>query len=412
MTACARDHGDIVHCRVLGMSAFLLNHPDDVEHVLLTRAKNYLKGFKRQRTNSPFGQGLLLSDGSVWQRQRRLMQPPFNKSAIAAHSDAMRVGVQDHLQSWASGEVRVIDHEMKTLTLKVFLRMLVGSEESYDIRGLERVFEGLEEHFDRVFSSPIQLPAWAPTPGNRHFRRSLGQLDARISELIRVRREQPSDDLLSFIIRSADREDGISDALLHDEVLSLFLAGHETTALCLTYTLYLLAKHPEVEGRLAEECQSVLGDRPPSITNLHAMPYAAQVVTESLRLYPPIYAMVREPLEDDTIRGYSVPAGSLVVLPQWVIQRDARFFDEPEEFRPERWTEDFSRQLPRFAYFPFGGGARLCIGNHLALMETALLLVSLVQRYRFERLAEEPLELACAITMRPKRAVKLRVTAR
>lgn len=406
MTESLRRHGDVVYSRVLGMETYLLGHPEDIEQVLLTRGKQYVKGFRKERAESPFGQGLLLSDGAVWQRQRRLVQPAFHRPRMAEHAPVMVDVTRRMVESWQDGEVRQLDREMMRLTLRIFLETLVGAE-GHDMRRLEETFTVLSEEYERLLRSPVQLPDWLPLPGRMRFGRALGYLKGRIASLTRGTR--PTEGLLSALLASQDDEGGMSEQLLQDEVLSLFLAGHETTALNLTYTCYLLARHPEVEALLVEEVRRVLGDRPATYDDLPALSYASKVITESLRLYPPVYAMVREPLEDDELRGYRIPRGSLVVLPQWVVHRDRRYFEAPDDFRPERWTEEFERSLPRFAYFPFGGGQRLCIGNHFALVEATLVLVTMVQRFCVELVSNEPLELSAAVTMRPKRGLRMRL---
>ncbi len=407
MSESLRQYGDIVHSRVLGLDAYLLGHPDDIEQVLLTRGKQYVKGFRKQRADSPFGNGLLLSEGAVWQRQRRLVQPAFHRAKMAEHAPAMVDVTRRMVDSWQDGATVCLDREMMRLTLRIFLETLIGSE-GHDMQRLEETFSVLSVEYERLLRSPVRLPEWLPLPSMVRFRQAIGYLKGHIASLTR----KPPEGLLSTLLASKDEEGGMSEQLLQDEVLSLFLAGHETTALNLTYTWYLLAKHPEVEARLIEEVDRVLGDRPATYEDLHALSYAGKVITESLRLYPPVYAMVREPLEDDELRGYRIPAGSLVVLPQWVVHRDRRFFEAPEDFRPERWTEEFERSLPRFAYFPFGGGQRLCIGNHFALVETVLALVTMIQRFRVELVSGAPLELSAAVTMRPKKSVRARLVRR
>jgi cytochrome P450 len=273
------------------------------------------------------------------------------------------------------------------------------------------------EQFSRMLglSARFQPPAWVPTPRNRRLGAATRKVDAVILGVIEARRRggAATDDLLSLLIRARDEDGGtMTDAQVRDEAMTLFLAGHETTALALTYTLYLLARDPARQERLAEELGRVLGGRPPTLADLERLPTTEAVVIEAMRLYPPAWGIGRQAMTEVEIGGWRYPKGAEFVISPWVVHRDARAFEEPEAFRPERWENELARRLPRFAYFPFGGGPRVCIGNRFAMMEAKLVLAVAVQRFRFELAAETSLSLLPSATLRPRRGVRLRLAAR
>lgn len=262
----------------------------------------------------------------------------------------------------------------------------------------------------------FSIPERIPTPGNLRFRRAIRYLDALIYNIIQRRRANGEDtgDLLSMLLGVRDKEtgEGMSDRQLRDEVMTIFLAGHETTANALSWTWHLLASHPEVEAKLHEELGETLAGRPPSVADLPRLRYTEAVVTESMRLYPPAWAFGREALEDCEIGGYRVPAGTQLIMSQWVAHRDPRYFDAPEMFRPERWESGLSERLPRYAYFPFGGGPRLCIGRSFARMEAVLLLATLAQKFRLRHVPGEYIAPQPSVTLRPKNGMRMVLSSR
>jgi cytochrome P450 len=273
------------------------------------------------------------------------------------------------------------------LTLAIAAKTLFNAEVGSDAQAIAHAMEVMQNNFIERFNSLLPLPIWVPTPANLRARRAAKQLDDVIYRIIRERRQSPADqgDLLSLLLHARDEDDGsrMTDRQLRDEAMTLFLAGHETTALTLSWAWYLVAQHPEVEERLWAELDSVLAGRTPTVDDWPRLKFTEMIALESMRLYPPAYTIGREALADCAIGGYRVPRGTTVLMPQWVVQRDPRFYDEPEQFRPERWGQERTRSMPKFAYFPFGGGPRVCIGQQFAMMEMVLILATIAQKFRF-----------------------------
>lgn len=415
MVRTARAHGDVAYTRFAGMPTYLLSHPDAIEHVLLTGRANYPKSDLAIRFRSLLGEGLLTSSGALWTRQRKMMSPAFQHKRVLAYADAMIRATEEHLGRWVSGEERSVNEDMMHLTLDIAVRTLFGSSSREHEARVSRALHTVSDYFARTLSQPFPWPLSVPTPLNRAFLGARAELDQVVHGIIREKRlnKEPSDDLLSTMLELTDEEgQRMSDEQLRDEVLTLLLAGHETTALTLTYALYLLAKHPEVADWVAEELSAVLGDRPPTLAELPALLRTDQLVKEAMRLYPPAAVLTRKALADDVVMGWTIPAGAMVVLPQWVTHRDPRYFEDPERFWPARWTAELEERLPRFAYFPFGGGGRVCIGSAFATLEARLALAELVRRFRYRLVDEGPLELVASITVRPRNAVRLAITER
>jgi cytochrome P450 len=311
--------------------------------------------------------------------------------------------------------VRDVRREMMAVTLQIVAKTLFGAEVEQDAAAVGHAFDLVVREIAVRVRRPLRIPDFVPTPGNRRFLAGIRKLDEIVYEMIRVRRasNRQGDDLLSLLLHAQDVDGSrMTDAQLRDEAVTLFLAGHETTAIALSWTLYLLSQHPEVQGRLADEVRAVLGGRRPTLADLPRLAYAEQVVKESMRLYPPVYGVGREAVRDSEIRGYAVPKGTTVFISQWVIHRDPRFYPEPLVFRPERWAGEAARSLPKFAYLPFGGGPRLCIGNTFAMMEAVLILVTLIGRFRFELEPGQNVVPFPAITLRPRGGIHMRLWER
>ncbi len=341
------------------------------------------------------------------------MQPAFHRQRLAAYGRVMAEHAQRRLSVWREGEVRDVYADMMGLTLGIAIKCLFDLELEGEAKSAGPALARVMEHFAKVHA--LLLPEWLPTPENLGYRAAVEQLDRLVSGIIQRRREAGDDagDLLSLLLQVRDEDGGrMSDAQLRDEVLTLVLAGHETTAITLAFCCHLLSRHPDVEATLHRELDAVLGGREPTVEDLPALVFTDHVVKESLRLYPPAWSISREALEDDEVGGWPVRAGSMMVLNPWTTHRDPRFFEEPEAFRPQRWADGLEQRLPRFAWFPFGGGPRLCIGVGFALMEARLVLATLARRFRFERVSEEPVALLPSITLRPKHGVEVRLRTR
>jgi len=405
LTETAREFGDISRFRFGPRRIYLINHPDLIEQVLVTDSKHYIKHFGARIYKPILGNGLVTSEGDFWLRQRRLSQPAFLKHRIASYATAMTDFTETMLDTWQPGSYTDIHSQMSGVTsaiaLKTLFDLVNDTDRSTFTTSLREVFDLLSLRFRR----PIPIPDWIPTPNNRRLKRRLAELAAVVDGFIQVgkARKEPGNDLLSMLLAAKD-EDGtrMSDAQLHDEIMTLYLAGHETTALTLSWTWYLLAQNPQVEDLLATEWKVVLHGRTPTADDIPKLPYTEAVITEAMRMLPPVYLIGREATKNLELGGYRVPKGTTVFMSQWVTHRDPRWFEKPDEFKPERWTGGLMKRLPKYAYYPFGGGPRVCIGNYFALMEAALILATVGQRWKFTIDHERIVDYWPSITLLPR----------
>ncbi|MGB2591617.1 MAG: cytochrome P450 [Candidatus Acidiferrum sp.] len=413
-TNIVREYGDYASLQILTFRILLINHPDDIENVLVTHPRKFVKGRVLQANKRVFGKGLLTSEGDFWLRQRRLAQPAFHRARIAGYASTMVEYAERLLHEWRDGEERDIHKEMMRLTLQIVSKTLFDADVENDAQNIGKSLELLLE-IGANFRRTIFVPQWLPTPTNLRLERAISQIEKVLYRIIAQKRSSGRDagDLLSMLLAAQD-EDGsrMTDQQLRDEAITLFLAGHETTANALSWTWWLLAQNPAVEAKLHAELNSVLAGHAPSLEDLPKLVYTNNVVTESLRLYPPAWGTARTAIEDHEIAGYSVPKGSGVSFAQWTVHRDPRWYDAPEEFRPERWEGDLLKRIPRFAYFPFGGGPRQCIGNSFALMETAMVLATIAQHYRFRLVPDHPVVPLASITLRPRYGIRVTLESR
>ncbi len=409
-----REYGDVVRIRMLNVLAFVLSHPDDIESVLITNHRNFAKSVFLTESQSLLGRGLLTSDGDAWREQRRMVQPSFHPQQVARYSRSIVEQVEPLLENWQDGETRDIHQDMMDLTMKIVARVLFGDDIASETARLGDALRVFFEQFDERFGFYL-LPQWLPTPGNLRYRKALGELNAMIVKLIRRRQAaaQGNGDMLSGLLGAlSESGKALTASELRDQMMTLFFTGHETTGLALSWTWYLLAQNPRVETKLVEELRSVLGGRLPSYDDLRRLPYTEMVFKESLRLYPPAYAVVRKALDDCEVGGYRIPSGATLAMFQWSVHRDSRFFDQPGEFIPERWENDFQKRLPRCAYFPFGAGPRICIGDGFAKTEVPLLIASIAQRFHFDLVPTHPVLLSPSLTLRPRKGIKMVVRRR
>jgi cytochrome P450 len=414
----ARDYGDVVRTRFFYVPAYFLYHPDHIEYVLATNNRNFIKplSFRTPFFNRLVGNGLLTSEGDFWRRQRRLAQPAFHRERINAYARIMVKDTEELLATWRDGEIRDIHRDMMRLTMEVVTHTLFNANVSDDADKVARALGVLVEPFGSQATVKWILDNRFPTPMNRRFNKVAAQLDEVVYRIIGQRRtasNQDQGDLLSMLLQVQD-EDGsqMTDKQLRDEVITLFLAGQETTALTLTWAWYLLAQHPEDEKRLWQELADVLGERTPEAADVPQLRFTEMIAKESMRLYPPAYVVGREAVGDCEIGGFYVPARTQLFMPTWVVHRDPRFFDEPDKFKPERWTPEFINDLPKYAYFPFGGGPRVCIGNSFAMMEIVLLLATIAQKFRLELVTKRPVELQPAMSLRPRNGIRMKIERR
>ena len=404
----AREYGPLASFRIGLRRVFLASGPDLIEQVLVTDAKHYIKHFGARAFKPVLGNGLVTSEGAFWHRQRKLIQPAFLKIRVQSYAQIMAELTDQMLDSWSPGKSVQIDYEFEALTSKIALKTLFDLEDSGDRQRfsgrLKLAFELMDVRLRRIF----KLPLWVPTPANLRLRGAVGELDRTVEGFIasgRSRRDV-GDDLLSRLL-VAQHEDGtrMSDLQLRDEAMTLYLAGHETTALTLAWSWYLISQNPNVENKLVSEWQHVLTGATPAADQLHRLPYTAAVIAESMRLYPPVYVIGREATDDLELGGYRVKRGYTVLMSQWVNHRDPRYFPEPDEFRPERWENGLGKRIPKFAYYPFGGGQRLCVGSSFALMEAAIILAAVGQRYRFTLDPDAVIGIKPQITLLPANGI-------
>jgi len=415
----AQQYGDIVHIPLMLQSRILINHPDLIEDLLVRMPHKFDKGPGiKGAAKRLLGEGLLTSEGDLWRRQRRLAQPAFHRQRMAEYGRTMVAQAEEHIRAWRAGEVRNMAEEMMALTLVIAVKTLFGTEFTHEASHVGDAVTLLMRYQLKRLRAPIKLSMKWPFPWNRRADRAYAYLDSLVYGIIEERRrrreagEAPSDDVLSLLMNAMD-EDGsrMTSKQLRDEVMTLFIAGHETTAVTLGWAWHLLAQNPGVEERLRKELRLALGGRAPSPDDLPRLIYLDAVIREVLRLYPAAYVIQRTSTERVEFGGYSFPKNTTVLISQWIMHRHPRYFDDPEKFRPERWLDGLADRLPPYAYFPFGGGPRRCIGQGFALMEAALVMATLAQRFRFvepagRQIAPEPL-----ITLRAHRGIPMTLRA-
>lgn len=414
----AREYGDIVRMPVAFQDRILLNHPEYIEQVLvIQQAKFHKSELTKRVTEGLLGQGLLISEGDFWRRQRRLMQPSFHRSRVNEYVGTMTESAQRHIHAWRDGEQLDLAGEMMALTLDVAVRTLFGTTLPAEGRQVGRSMTFLMRYSLGRQRSLLRIPETWPTPNNKRAVRERNFLDSLVYRIIEERRLQENsnhrNDVLSLLMSAMD-EDGtqMTPKQLRDETMTLFLAGHETTAQALAWTWYLLGENPAAEGRLHEELHGVLNGRSPELGDLAKLPYLDAVLHEVLRLYPPAYITARTSIEPSQIGGYDFPAGSTMLMSQWVMHRDSRFYDEPDAFRPERWLDGLADRLVAGAYFPFGDGPRRCVGQNFAVLEAAIVIGTLAQRFQFRLVPGHPVDPEPLVTLRPRHGIRMTLHAR
>lgn len=398
-----RRYGRIVQFRAGPRTVLLLSDPAAIEQVLITQNQSFVKGFALGRTRRILGDGLLTSEGELWRSERRLLQPAFHSSHIPDFAEEIGRVAQSQVAGWWHQDRRDIRHEMLDITLRAVSQTLLLSDAGSSARDVGASLGDVLHHFVRQNQSTFIAPPWLPTPSNRRIERAARRLDDVVSNLVARRIDAPrgAGDLLDLLLsaRSSDGEP-LPEQQVRDEVTTILLAGHETTANTLTFALVLLSQNPEVEARLHTELDAVLDGRPPRLADLEDLPYTGAVIQETLRLYPASWTVVRRPVERVEIAGNAVEPETEVLLCQWLVHRDPEFFPDPLAFRPERWLTGETDALPRFAYFPFGGGQRICIGRDFALLEARLILATIGARHRVRLLSRFP-RLEPSVTLRP-----------
>lgn len=392
-------YGDVVRMDVRGKTVHLVTRPEHIEHVLVHGRRTYFKGYGYDDQKLLLGEGLITSEGDLWERQHRIMQPFFTPRGTMRFMDVMVNAIRDMLARWEplAGRDRAIqvDEEMARLTGNIIVRILFSRDLNDEASGIDEAFQYCVGFIDRRSADLIALPMFLPTPANRRFRHCLNAIHRYIDERIEERRSQPGgEDLLSVLMGARDEETGerMDGGQLRDELVTLFVAGYQTTMHALTWTWYLLDQHRQVAGRLWEEQRSVLNGCVPAIESVHELHYARMVFQEAMRLYPPIKVIVREAAHDDEIDGYHISAGSLVLVSPYITQRHPALWEHPETFDPGRFTAERTERRSRYAYLPFSAGPRVCLGGHFAMLEAVLVLSMVIREYRLQLVPGHPVE--------------------
>ena len=406
------EYGDVSQFKVGPQYFFFLNHPDLIHDVLVTYDRNFLKGRALERAKRLLGEGLLTSEGEFHLRQRRMIQPVFHRGKISTYASVMQKHSEALSSRWTDGQVLDIHEEMMQLTLKIVGDTLFHADVAGEAEEIGDALTRLVEEFNILMFPFSEFLERLPIPRMIRIRKAIERLDRTVYRMINDRRNSSDvkNDLLSMLLHSFDEENParrMTDQQVRDEAMTIFLAGHETTANALTWTWYLLSQHPEVEAKLHAELGKVLQGMSPSLEDLQGLPYLTMVISESMRLYPPAWVIGRRAIEDHHAGDFLIPAGSIVAMSQYVMHRDPRYYPEPEKFDPERWTPKARMQRPKFSYFPFGAGSRICIGEHFAWMEATLILATLCQGWNARLIPGHPVELRPTITLRPKHGLKM-----
>jgi cytochrome P450 len=420
-------YGDVARFRMGPMETYMIADPTAIEQILVSEADRFRKpDFQDDALGDLLGDGLLLSSGETWQQQRELANPAFKMGRLMGMADRVTGHAESMVGRWSPGQRINAEMEMARVTLDVILDLMMGVELSDQrVRTVQDQLEPLGRRFE---PDPIRfaMPDWVPMPDDDEYETAVATLDGILEEIVEARRgtEGPSDiervgnedsdvpmDFLSILLRARERGDQTPQQM-RDELMTMLLAGHDTTALTLTYTWFLLSEHPEAKRRVQAEVDEVVGDDRPNMDHVREFEYLEWVINEAMRLYPPVFTIFRTPTEMVELSGYEMPAGATLMLPQWGVHRSERFWDDPTTFDPERFSPERRADRPRFAFFPFGGGPRHCIGKHLSLLEAKLIVATVVGEYDLVFEGETPLELMPSLTMHPRQEMTMRLDPR
>lgn len=414
-------HGPVVRLWIGPLDIFLVTEPALIEEILVEQPRAFRKDVVTREVSLFLGQGLLVSDGDVWRRHRELVAPAFQPRQISSYADIMVEETEAMIDDWSDGEQLDFHRDISAMTLRIVVRALFGLEMQQEFDAIGDAIDDIMAYIDELRHSPWRyVPDPIPSPNQPGFERGKKRIDELIYQLIDERRRAEQGDDLLYQLLDATGDDGhqLSDEQLRDEVITLFMAGHETTALAITYAWFFVAQDAEVARRMREEVDEVVGDETPGVEHVDDLTYIEAVFRESMRRFPPAWAVGREAKRDVSVGDYTVPEGSQVIMPQCIVHNDPRWYDEPDAFRPSRWLDDDGELLdtdedrPRMAYFPFGGGPRICVGNHFARMEALLVMATIASRCEFDHIGPDEMETYTSITQRPTDTVELRVRLR
>lgn len=424
MTACRDAYGDLSKFDLGIDEAYLLTNPADIEHVLKNDTAEYRKPTAQPELRETLGDGLLLNEGNgIWRRQRQRAQPAFGMKQIAQPErlETIIEYAEEMLAEWENGETIDIRSETVRLTIKIVVDLMFGVEiDDTTARSIQQHLNTIGESQSDSGVRQLVLPDWLHRTGPQ-FQRALDGLRGIMDDIIRERQQagpagKMSDDnridFLSVMLSAHDRETEVDDTFLRDEAMTILLAGHDTTSLAITYAIYLIAQHPEVVDRLRNEADTISTDSALTFSDVHGLEYTDHVLREAMRLYPPVPIVPREPRVDVRLNRYRIPAGSLLLMSQWVVQRDPRWYDDPETFDPSRWQPERAKTRPKYAYFPFGAGPRVCIGKPIAELEAKLIISAIMQRYQLDLAMDEPLDVEPNVTLLPTTPVEVTVHER
>lgn len=412
LTRVSEEYGDIVYYKLGSRKMYLLNNPEHIKGVLVTNNRKFEKSRALKRTKIVLGEGLLTNEGEPHLKQRRTIQPVFHHKRIKSYGDIMAQYASRIDEEWKNGSVVNIHREMMKLTLFIVSKTIFDSDMDSESDEIGRCLTDLVTIFPQMIFPYSEYLDGLPLPSNRRFRKAKNKLDKIIYSLIEERRNKPGEkmDLLSMLLEAQDYEgdgEGMTDSQVRDEALTLFLAGQESTANSLVWTWYLISQNKQIEKKMHEEIDSVLNGRLPNLDDLGKLSYTQNVFKEALRLYPPAWAVARHVKEDYEVEGYVIPAGADIFMSQYVVHRDPRLYRNPDRFIPERWDSEETKDLPRFAYFPFGGGTRRCIGEPFAWMEGVILIATIASKWKMRLVPHQKIIPQALITIRPKNGMNM-----
>lgn len=412
----AAEYGAVTKLQLGQFPAYLLNDSDLIEQVLVKKHQDYTKNrvFWRQ-LKALMGDGLFTAEGAVWQRQRKLSAPAFATQPLQSYAPHMAELAEQVIEPWEDGQVFDMHKGCMDLALRVAARTLLNANVEQDLAGMDQATSWINDEVVARFSRPIFIPDAVPLPGHIRYRRGVAFIDKLIYRIIDEHRSGKGDPegFIALLMAARDEDDQpMTDKQLRDEIANMLMAGYETTALNISWAFHLLGQHRDIQDAIAAEVREKVGDRTVTYDDLPNLPLVERATIEILRLYPPAWGIGREAAVDTTIGDYAVPKGTTIILSSWVTQRSDKYFEDPLTFNPDRWLGDFRKRLPRFAYYPFGGGPRVCIGNRFAMMEAMLMLATIVRRFDIERLMDRPVKPIASVTLRPEGGIWVKLRKR